>query len=175
MIDKELQRNGSGYEALKGYKKMENRAGEIWTMAMNNTSGMERQFLILADHGSFCTGVMLSDIEKDEHDIRVASRSMMYANSGMISYGFTDRLIDYVKTVPDADMDRILHNVADSLGINHTHVFIPPTDSQPQISFTSEGFSATIPDTEEITRLKAQLEIYKDLYNDLLDSVIVRK
>lgn len=173
MIDKDLQRNGSGYydptayEAMKGYKRMDNKTGEIWTMALN-VSGAERQFLILADHGSFCTGLVLNDVERDEHDVRVASKNMMYTHSGMISYAFSDRFIDYVKTVPEIDMDRILRSVADSLGISDKH-------SSMKEMFAEKANIGTVPDSEEITRLKAQLETYKQLYTDLLDSVIIRK
>lgn len=76
-----------------------------------------------------------------------------------------DRLIEFVKRISDDELNSILRIVAESLGINSTHVFMAPT--------------ATVKmepvDNAEIVRLKTQLELYKELYNDLLDSVVIRK
>lgn len=170
IMDKDIMRNASGYydetayKAIREVMSMESKVGEIWTMALNQKD-QERQFLVLADHGNFVTGLPLYDIEREEHDISVLSKIRMYTNSAMISYSFADRLIEFVKRISDDELNSILRNIAESLGINSTHVFMAPT--------------ATVKmepvDNTEIVRLETQLNLYKELYNDLLDSVVIRK
>lgn len=177
MVDRELSRNASGYydetayKAIREVMSMESKVGEIWTMALN-TKDQVRQFLVLADHGNFVTGLPLYDIEREEHDISVLSRIRMYSNSAMISYSFADRLIEFVKRISDDELNSILRNIAESLGINSTHVFIAPVD------IPTEPLKAMVlppDDNTEILRLETQLNLYKELYNDLLDSVVIRK
>lgn len=175
MGDRELTRNASGYydetayKAIREVMSMESKVGEIWTL---NTKDQERQFLVLADHGNFVTGLPLYDIEREEHDISVLSRIRMYTNSAMISYSFADRLIEFVKRISDDELNSILRIVAESLGINSTHVFMAPVD------IPTEPLKAQVlppADNTEIVRLETQLNLYKELYNDLLDSVVIRK
>lgn len=170
----------TAYQAINSVKKeevrlknMRSRVGEIWECEFpHRTESVP--VLIIADDGNVVTFLRLVDEKNDKHDIEVVCRGKMYASSRMIQYTFDQSIVSFERIVSDKDFKEIMDKIAASLGFeskvldhcenkdtNPEPVFIP--HAEPDI-FTEM----------ELERTKAQLEVYKSLYENLMQQMIGR-
>lgn len=178
-MDKEFKYNSSryydptAYMALNNVQKGENmdnlKIGEVWEYMPQNRNETF-YVLVLADDGNIVTFIRLIDSETDKTDIEIPCRGMMYASSRMIQYGFSTCFEDYVKTVPETDFQDVMDKIAANLGIKlkvvekvvEKEIYTEPVE---QIS--------EVPSFDvELERTKAQLEVYKGLYESLMKQMI---
>lgn len=113
-----MKYNASGNYDPTAYSGMMNAAkpGEIWT------SNIGKEFLILKNHGTFCSVLNLKDEQPRVMDdcIEVISRQIRYTNTGMVGYLFNATLCEYVKTLPADEFTAIMDDVAARLGVTIT-------------------------------------------------------
>lgn len=177
MIDRELSRNGSGYvdptayaalmEVQKGERKMDNKTGELWEITTKE--GYNKECIIIADRGSYSTVLCLYDEPRRECDIKVNCRGMKYTSGGMPQYAFDSKITEFIRKLSDQEFEEIMDKVADALGMNRV-VEVPILSkllSQPVAVETEPIYTAV-----ELERTKAQLEVYKGLYENLLKDVL---
>lgn len=113
MMEDDMKRNGSGYydeTPVKSGVFNGPQPGEIWE------STMGKEFLILKNHGGYCTTLALND-NPHEKTIEVVSRTVRYTNPGMVGYSFNNQLSAYIKTVPEEKYLDIMQAVGERLGV----------------------------------------------------------
>lgn len=113
MMEYDMKRNGSEYydeTPVKTGLFSGPQPGEIW----ESTFGKE--FLILKNHGPYCTTLALNDNQHPD-TIAVASRTVKHTNPGMLGYSFNDNLVQYIKNVPEDNFLSIMEAVGDRLGV----------------------------------------------------------
>lgn len=161
------------------------RKGEIWEVAHGNDCKLA---LVLAYRGSYCTVLLLNDEPKEQRDIKLNARGMKYTESGMISYKFTDAFIDFVRKTTDKEFEDIISKVALSLDLpclGDSIGTMQKKDYETQIECLKheieklneekeEWGKQTVfpPDSEEVVRLKAQIEVLEKQNEKLLDRLI---
>lgn len=170
MIDKELLRNGSGYvdptayaaltEVQKG-ENMDNKTGEIWEVTDNK--GYVKECIIIADHGSCSTILRLFDEDNGYNDIQVNCRGIKYTDSRKLQYCFDSACTGFIRKLSEQEFETIKTKVAASIGIKAQVVEVVKEVAEEALQ---------IPDNLELERTKAQLEVYKGLYEDLLKGVL---
>jgi len=172
LIDKELLRNGYGYVDPTAYKAllevqkgepMEMRTGEIWEVTSNN--GWVKESIILADHGKVCTILQLIDEDNGHTDIQVNCRGIKFTDSRKLQYCFDNACTGFIRKLSEQEFETIMKKVAASLGIKAQVVEVVK-----EVEIVKE--TEVLPDNLELERTKAQLEVYKGLYEDLLKDVL---
>lgn len=181
-MDKYFKHNAEGYtdptayialnNVQKGeYMGIENRIGEIWEMANTNGKGITTG-LIIADDGNVITFLGMVEEQNKKHDLEIKCRGMMYASSRMIGYKFVQSLENYVRKVTDEEFDEIMGKVAEALNIESTVIekVVEKEAFIPHDAPIAEDVSYKM----ELERTKAQLEVYKGLYENLMQQMIGR-
>lgn len=173
MIDRELSRNGSGYvdptayaallEVQKGERKMDNKTGELWEITTKD--GYNKECIIIADRGSYSTVLCLYDEPRRECDIKVNCMGMKYTSGGMLQYAFDRNITEFIRKLSSHEFEDIMDKVADAIGMNR--VVEVPVFPQP-VAVETEPIYTDV----ELERTKAQLEVYKGLYENLLKDVL---
>lgn len=196
----DLKRNGSGYydpTAYKAIRKFQNggvsnmniRKGEIWEVEHGKDSKLA---LVIKNHGSYCSVLMLNDEPRETRDIRLNARGMKYTESGMVSYKFCDAFVDFVRTTTDEEFDDVMGKVSESLCLNVQGKTSGDVDElKEEISFREKQIfelksmieerdakiaylesSEYSSDSQEVAVLKAQLEIYKQQNEKMFERLI---
>lgn len=114
MIENDMKRNGSGYideTPVKSGVLTGPQAGEIWG------SDMGKEFLILKNHGTFCTVLHLKDARRDGMEMEIQSRCIMYTNPAMVQYMFRSNLAQFIKNVAEEQYFAIMQAVSERLGV----------------------------------------------------------
>lgn len=159
-MDYELLRNGSGYKdytayqamtnCLKGYKNM--RQGEILETEKQDAIGY---VVIIADHGNFNTGLYLYDEPGfGDGSIEIKTNKIMYADPRMVSFVHSDRLKKLVRKLNEDKLQEIRLKVGKALGFSNI------------VQENSEKNNL------EIELITAEKEVYKELYEKLLEAVL---
>lgn len=87
----------------------------------------------------------------------------MYADSNMLQYTWYNRFVSYIRTLNAAEFENVKETVADTLGISRIE-----TVKVEKVVEQNEDYSGCV---LKLERTEAQLEIYKDLYRELLEKV----
>ena len=148
MADFSMKRNGSGYYDETPYKALMGMAkpGEIWLTSQG------KEYLVLKNHGQMSTVLALMDTSRDSDNVPVISRQMKYTNPAMVQYMFNANFGEYVKSIPDSDLQHILDAVAKKLGFTNERSQDKPKSPE-----------------EEVTAA-----VYKQMYDELLAKVLLR-
>ena len=170
MADYGIYKNSEGYadptaaEAIKGMAK----PGEIWLYK-------DRECLIVKNQGTYCNILQLSAKYKRD-SVAVAE---YWAHPGMFSYAFNDLLGECIGKLTDDEYNAVVEEVAEVLQM-------PLVQKEQQKQATSgvcvdnswvhelvEKQKIIIREKEdEAQRLRGQVELMKNLYNELLNKCI---
>lgn len=170
MGDFGLYKNSEGYadptayEAIRGMAK----PGEIWEYK-------GQVVLIVKNQGTYCNILQLGEYKKGSMCIA----GKWYTQPGMLSYAFNDLLTKRVETLTADDCNEILQEVADTLELRvvqnwdnaaglQQRLFVPLEAEKEKIEFIDPAKDA------EIAAIKAQNEMLRNMYNDLLGKVIAK-
>jgi len=154
----------------KGEKMEQIKAGEIWEYNHPNAT-VDSTGLVLAVNGDVVTFLKLIDTKNSKHDIEVNCRGIMYAGSSMIVYGFIQNFRTYIRTMNTEVFNDIKYKVAESLGISS---MIHEVEVEKIVEVEKAvNVPATTSDVE-LERTKAQLEVYKGLYENLMQQMMGR-
>lgn len=174
-MDKELKYNADGYydptaymalnNVQKGESMKENRTGEIWEIELSE--GNIFYAIIIADDGNIVNFIRLIDEATKNSDIELNCCGIKYASSRMVQYCFTQKVVLFTRKLTDDEFSDILQKVADSLGIEFIweELGVIEKASEP-VKYEAISFDA------ELEKTKAQLEVYKDLYESLLQKMV---
>ena len=126
-MDKELLYNGSGVKDITAYKAIlqsggtgnmnnyEINKGEIWEVDNNGSS---RLVVVLACFERYAATVMLQDQLPGSSAVEVRARDIMYADAGHLGYVFYDKMVDFVRTLSDAEYQALRQGIANALSID---------------------------------------------------------
>ena len=189
-MDRELLRNGSGYVDWTAYKAMQNvmegenrvefNRGEIFEY--ETTKGeIKKALIVSADFragGRYLSIIVLIDEPKGEINVPIVCEGMMYADCGMVSFAVNDRLGNYIRKATDAEMAQIDEGIIRCLGIEpkvvevEKIVGVPTIPVETLVEMTPDGFRSDIETAEELAAVKAEANVYKSLYEQLLARMI---
>lgn len=156
----------TAYKALNNVQKGEmmnlndNRTGEIWDVSTKN--GMDYKALVIADNGQVVTFIKLVDEQTNNCDFSIICQGEKYGSSRMIQHTFTQFCETFQRKLKDEEFRDIMDKVARSLGI----------ETKCEAEDTVEEFISGQLTEMELEKTKAQLEVYKGLYDDLIKKVM---
>lgn len=191
---RDLAFNAQGYYDETAYKAIKNIQeekimsefynGDIWTM--QKADGRIYEVLILATHGNYATVLTLLDREPQENCVTIKSKATMYADTGKVNYVFYDKLLDFVKAMPEPDFVKVLRKVGTSLNMGEVFAEMPvkapqspiipqetekPANPAPQEEKTLHTpVNATVIDADRYQKMQMQLvaaEKERDIYKEL--------
>lgn len=210
--DRELKKNGSGYNDPTAYMAMKNlekntkevidveiNAGEIWKVEFG---GKTEMVIVVKNHGAYSTILKLNSEYRCERTISLPVFGMKYAEPGFVSYKFHDAFDDYVRTLTEEEFDDVKQQIKYALGISDT-VYESNSELADDLKMKLEGAERALneekakfeseklvchalqkeleelkkqpvfpPDSEEVVRLKAQIEVLEKQNERLLDRLI---
>lgn len=153
----------TAYRALNKIEREEkemDRTGEIWEI--ESAGGKLKEAVVLSDYDGICQVVILTDEWNNHCDIELNCRGRRYGCSRMIQYSFENRIIGFIRSLTDDEFEDIHTKVAEGLGLEIHEEHCTPAKVEP-----IDG------DMElELATAKAQLEVYKNMYNDLLQMTL---
>lgn len=161
----------TAYKALSNVQKGEmmnlndNRTGEIWDVSTKN--GMDYKALVIADNGQVVTFIKLVDEETNNCDFSIICQGEKYGSSRMIQHTFTQFCESFHRKLKDEEFQDIMDKIARSLGIESRVV---EGAVKEEASGTATELDPSAQRDLEIT--KAQLGVYKSLYEDLLQKIV---
>lgn len=193
----ELKRNGSGYydptayKALKNIESEENgmeiKVGDIWEVE----AGIDTKLaVVIATHHAHSSILLLQDDVKPQRDIDIFVQGNKQAESSMVSYKFNTAFREFVRKTTAEEFEDIMQKVANSLCLytspHATHYAREIEDLKKELVRAVEAIQvlerekadwAGQPitfreDTDEIVRLKAQIEVLERQNEKLLDRLI---
>lgn len=192
-MNRELLRNGSGYVDFTAYsaikniesenESMEYNRGEIFEYSTNNYD-RKKAVILSADfrkESRFISILVLQDEPKGMVNVPVKTSSgIMYADCGLVSFCTNERLGDFLRITTEEEMQQIDEGIAKCLGIEQKTVEITkevpvfPMESTLAMNahtLTLENKPA-VEAVEELATAKAEANVYKNLYEQLLAKMI---
>lgn len=145
----------TAYEAIRGMAK----PGEIWLYK-------EREVLIVKNQGGYSNILQLGSYKKGCVD--VAGR---YAQPGMLSYAFNDLLTSKVDVLTDEEFENICKEVAEALKTQFIEIEFDCKEAT-KAALREAKVMPFIEIDPEKEALKAQNDLLRKMYNDLLGKVI---
>lgn len=187
-MDKELLRNGAGYIDYTAYKaiknceqenermgnEMEYKRGEIFEYE-NGVGNIKKALVVSADFratGRYISIIVLSEEMKGENMVPVVCGGQMYADCGMVSFSTNERLGRYLRSASDAEMAQVDEGIARCLGLEQKIVEVPTIPVESLIEVTPDGFHCDIEAVEELATVRAEANVYKNLYEQLLAKML---
>jgi len=173
----DLLRNGSGYvdftafEAIKNIEKEKKamfKRGEIFEYEMRDRGDVKMALVVSADfraNDRYINIIMLNENPVGEVTVPIVCRGQMYADCGMVSYAHTDRMLDFVRKATDEEMAKIDAGIMECLGLERREL---PELKEIALMPMPEAKV----DSEELATVRAEANIYKDLYEKLLEKMI---
>lgn len=167
-----LDINGFGYhdptpgEALGNILKSDKvKRGDIWTTHFGAT---EKRLAVLAINGEVCSMVILLDKRVGEWDKQIeTAEGCRYYTPSRIGFRYIADLERRTGNLGQAAVEEILQAVADSLGL-HTTVPEPQVMTAEQFEATKEPSQTEKELREEVLRLQAARDLYREEYRELL-------
>lgn len=172
-----INRNASGYYDPTAYKaitnilkdedkKMEFYQGDIVEFEKN---GCMAEAVIMKIHESYSTILVLTD-KKGEYSVKC--RGIRYTDPGMVQYVFNNRVTGFIRSMSDQEYADILQAVVDSLGYKAPE----PEENKALPAIEPETIHAQEAEIvpEELIRAQVERDVYKNLYETLLNGVMLK-
>lgn len=183
MID---TKNAEGYLDMTAYKAIKNvdTGAELYKgdiMEYQRSDGQMKEVVILANHGKFSTVLMLSDNERLPYAVK--SREMRYTAPRMVNFVYNQFIGDLIRSMKMDEYNDLMAEVIDSFDFD-----VPEKQRQ------NDGKTVALTNTElvqvkeerddykieceklhaELTGTKMERDIYKQLYDDLINNMLMR-
>lgn len=185
MMEYGINRNGSGYVDLTAYKAIKNiikseektmelYKGDIVDFELNN--GLSKEAIILSMHDNYSSILVLSDKVRS---YSVNCRGMKYIDPGMVQYVFNDKITGYIRSMSDQEYADIMQAVVDALGYEApVKEVLKEVVKESEPEFIPPAATNDLPFDnairEEMAQLKAERNVYKELYENLISSMIAK-
>ncbi|MDO4649389.1 MAG: hypothetical protein Q4B26_12135 [Eubacteriales bacterium] len=148
--------------------------GEIWKV--ENAKGGENEVLLLKCFENYATVLRLTDTKPEENSVEIRSHSLKWSDCGKVGYAFYNTLCSFVRELSSAEMMTVRGRIASMLGFYLTpqkaetkeepeKKVVPVEEPKPVVQADSEL-------RIELAAMQREKEIYKDLYEKLLDRAI---
>lgn len=134
-----------------------NKQGEIWEAEIGL---QKKKVVVLRDHGVFSVVLQLFDSD-DYADVNVLCGTMMCANTKKLSYLADNRFTSFERRLTNTEYSGIMQRVSEGLGLGEMGSQLPV-----EIKVESKT------DSTELVELKKECEIYKRLYEGLLERIM---
>ena len=168
--------NSEGYADLTAYNAIRNtdnpNPGELWNI--EQTNGIQKQCVVLSCGNNTAVVLHLVEENRETCDISLNCRGMMYADSNMLQYAWYNRFVSYIRTLSAAEFEEIKSVVAGTLDISRIEtvkvekvVETVEVEKEPE-KVQNEDYSTYV---LELKRAEAQLEVYKEMYHELLEKM----
>ena len=182
----ELLRNGSGYVDMTAYKalsniekennKMEFNRGEIFEYEEVGKETYRKALIISAEfraNDRSQSVILLTEEPKGEINVPIVCEGMMYADCGRVSFAAVNRIGRYIRTATAAEMAQINESIMRCLGIEQKTVEVPTQHTgYEEFKEIDIKTSKKVQQIEELASAQAEVKIYKDLYEKLLEKVM---
>lgn len=172
-MDRNLFRQGStrcfdhtAFKALSNIEREESKmdkkdkTGELWEI--ETASGYVKEVIVVKDNGESCIILSLTETNGISCDIDINCRGMKYTSSKRLQYCFHDKFLGFIRALKKDEHDSIFAKVCKSLGIEQTEKVVEKVVPQPVV----------IDEKHELAAAQAKLEVYKELYTELLQKTI---
>ena len=170
-----LDINASGYNdptagrALEAVSRSTERPkrGDIWTAYFGNAT---RRLAILSVSDTVCSVVVLNDASKSIKDRPTVTEGgqLGYYIPAMLSYKFVADLDEKVDSLDAEQLGEVLHEVAKMLGLKNSAAPAPAPAPQPEPVKAETPSQTETELREEIIRLTAARDLYREEYKELL-------
>ena len=127
-MDRELLYNRSGVRDETAYKAIirsgrdkkemntcEINKGEIWE---TDNNGSIRLVVVIACFEKYAATIMLQDQETASNPVKVRARDVMYADAGRLGYTYSDKMVDYVRTLSHEEEQELCKEIAGALKLD---------------------------------------------------------
>lgn len=163
-----LKRNGEGYIDPTAYKAIIEAdkpvAGDIFS-----ADGAE--WLVVAYNAPVMTVLKLFDERKSDSEIEIISRTKKYTDVRYIHYRFyVPNQYELVKALPESEYKRVIDAVRVALGVPACEKEIVMVEAKP-IERVVES-EETVKLRRECHALEHEVNVYKNLYQEMLDRLI---
>lgn len=183
-------------KVIKEESRMEYKAGDI--VDISTTNG-DRTALIINGNKDYATIGMLFDSQRECNNVAVSARHIMYMDAGRLAYVYWDKVIGLVRTASEIQFASYMGSISKALGLDK---YVEPK-TVPEIREASrvidmDNLAADLTDalrkeireviedcipvnvanqeaTDEVIRAKAERDVYKGLYENLLMGLIPKK
>lgn len=169
----------TAYEALKSCEKKKEsqkmKKGEIWEIQQNN--GTYKDVIVLSTGGDVAQVIQLSERGND-FSLTVNCQGIKYTDPRKIQYAFSDVFTTFIRALRDDEYKNIMGAVAEVLGLST--VQLPEADESQEEQeewhpITEPVIGMPLPfdgDTEELIKAQTERDIYKGLYEKMLNSLM---
>lgn len=187
-MNNELRKNAEGYTDPTAAATLNRKeAGDIWQYK-------DGECLIIKSHPGFATILRLHDSNQYGDRIKVAERDdgPRYVDPAFIITGRYHEMGKYVETLDTKDFQRVTDTVAKTMGLNYSTIELPweeKADTQEADKLREEvaQLREDLGAMQDLARLKNgmaeaagraemkaknQLELLRDMYNELLAKVV---
>lgn len=180
----DLLRNGSGYvdfvafEAIKNIEKEKKamfKRGEIFEYEMRDRGDVKMALVVSADFRAsdrYISVIVLNENPVGEVTVPIVCRGKMYADCGMVSFAHTDRILEFVRKATDEEMAQIDAGIMECLGLNDISIPTVSVAEAMKPMLVKEAEPKVEIFSEELATAKAEANVYKDLYEKLLDKML---
>lgn len=189
----DLKVNGAGYydptayAALSNIQRKEDKGMELYNgdiLEYEKSNGSLCEVVILAVHDKYSTILSLSDSDKQPYGVKC--RGMRYTDPGMIQYAYNNKLSNYIRSMTDYEYAELMDAVVDSLGYEAKTVEVAKKVETPALCIPESEASTVVAGvkpvqepsvesfSEELTRTKAERDVYKELYENLFGRMIAK-
>lgn len=157
--------------------------GEIFEYEMKDRSENAIALVVSADfraNDRFLSVIVLKDEPKGKVNVPIRCNAMMYADCGMVAFADSDRMLNFIRVATEEEMQQIDEGIAKCLGIEQ-QVSIVEAEAVPETP-KKAGFeefkeiylktSEKVQQMEDIATAKAEANVYKNLYEQLLEKVM---
>lgn len=180
----ELMRNGSGYVDFTAYTALKNiekekkamfKRGEIFEYEMRDRGGVKMALVVSADfraNDRYINIIVLSENPVGEVTVPIVRRGQMYADCGMVSFAHTDRMLDFIRKATDEEMAKIDAGIMECLGLEKRELPEAKIPELKEIALMPMPEAKVEMYSEELATAKAEANIYKGLYEKLLEKVV---
>ena len=180
-----MVRDGSGYVDFTAYQAMKNiekgqnnmkcKHGDIFEYKLS-TGEMKLAVIVSPDWRSddrYVNVICMTDELKGDISVPVSTvHGLMYADCKMVSFADTRRLDSFVQSVKEAEMQKIDEGIAECLGIEPQ--VIEKEVVKEVIKEVPKEVVKEVATTDrvELAKAKAEADVYKSLYEQLLAKVM---
>lgn len=129
MAEFKMSRNASGYYDGTAYNGMNQmiKEGEVWTYT-NNGSTTKKEILIIKNHGTFCTALLLLSEPSDGCiEVNGFAGFKKYTDPRMVQYTYNTNVGINLTVLPMTELSRIREEIFFALQIEE-----PETESKPE-------------------------------------------
>lgn len=127
--------------------------------------------MVLSVHDTYSTVLMLYNNETMPYGVNCLG--MKYTEPGMVQYMYHDKFKSFIRSMKDDEFSDLMQAVVDALGYDALVAKPEKVDEKPNLEpeTTNTGVEWF---SEELAQAKAERNVYKELYDNLISSMLAK-